>query len=147
MEIEMNSGRHNWQKMNEHKKLPHIKTPDEINDNLNKGKEGVGSQVYFRYCSTCHQMDGEGDGNRFPPLAQSDWVNGNKSRLIEVILNGLEGPITIRGKAYNNTMPSHKFLSDQDIALVLTYIRKTFNNNNDSITAEQVKEVRNKNAK
>ena len=74
-------------------------------------------------------------------------MNGNKSRLIEVILNGLEGPITIRGKAYNNTMPSHKFLSDQDIALVLTYIRKTFNNNNDSITAEQVKEVRNKNAK
>jgi glucose/arabinose dehydrogenase len=134
-------------KMEEHKKLPHIKTPDEIKDNLNKGKEGSGSQVYFSYCSSCHQMDGEGDGNRFPPLAQSDWVNGDRNRLIEVILNGLEGPITIRGKAYNNSMPPHKFLSDEEIAQVLTYIRRTFNNNNDSITAVQVMEVRNKNSR
>jgi mono/diheme cytochrome c family protein len=92
-------------------------------------------------------MDGEGDGNRFPPLAQSDWVNGDRNRLIEVILNGLEGPITIRGKAYNNSMPPHKFLSDEEIAQVLTYVRRTFNNNNDSITAVQVMEVRNKNSR
>jgi glucose/arabinose dehydrogenase/mono/diheme cytochrome c family protein len=134
-------------KNEEHKKLPHIKTPDEINDNLNKGKEGTGSQVYFSYCSSCHQMNGEGDGNRFPPLVQSEWVNGDKNKLIDVVLNGLEGPINIRGKAYNNTMPSHSFLSDQDIALVLTYVRKTFNNNSDSVTAQQVKNVRNKKSK
>ena len=134
-------------KMEQHKNLPHIKAPDEIADNLNKGKEGTGSQLYFSYCSSCHQMDGEGDGNRFPPLAQSDWVNGDKNRLIEVLLNGLDGPITIRGKAYNNTMPSHKFLSDHDIAQVLTYVRKTFNNNTDSITEAQVKEVRKKSLK
>jgi mono/diheme cytochrome c family protein len=118
-------------KNEEHKKLPHIKTPDEISDN----------------CSSCHQMNGEGDGNRFPPLVQSEWVNGDKNKLIDVVLNGLEGPINIRGKAYNNTMPSHSFLSDQDIALVLTYVRKTFNNNSDSVTAQQVKNVRNKKSK
>jgi glucose/arabinose dehydrogenase/mono/diheme cytochrome c family protein len=129
-------------KMEEHKKLPHIKTPDEIEDNLNKGKAGTGSQIYFRYCSSCHQMDGEGDGNRFPPVAQSDWVNGDKNKLIDVVLNGLHGPITIRGKSYNNSMPSHSFLSDADIAQVLTYVRKTFNNNTDSITEVQVKNVR-----
>ena len=134
-------------KMEEHKKLPHIKTPDEVNDNLNKGKEGSGSKIYFSYCSSCHQMNGEGDGNRFPPLVQSDWVNGDRTRLIEVILKGLEGPITIRGKAYNNSMPSHKFLSDNEIAQVLNYVRKTFNNNNDSITAAQVMEVRNKDSR
>ena len=134
-------------KMEEHKKFPHIKTPDEVNDNLNKGKEGSGSKIYFSYCSSCHQMNGEGDGNRFPPLVQSDWVNGDRTRLIEVILKGLEGPITIRGKAYNNSMPSHKFLSDNEIAQVLNYVRKTFNNNNDSITAAQVMEVRNKDSR
>jgi glucose/arabinose dehydrogenase/mono/diheme cytochrome c family protein len=134
-------------KMEEHKKLPHIKTPDEVKDNLNKGKAGKGSEIYFSYCSSCHQMDGEGDGNRFPPLVQSEWVTGDKEKLIRVILGGLEGPITIRGKAYNNSMPSHKFLSDDQIAQVLTYIRQTFNNNSDSITSEQVKSVRNKTAR
>ncbi len=134
-------------KMEEHKKLPHIKTPDAVNDNLNKGEIGTGSDIYFSYCSSCHQMNGEGDGNRFPPLTQSDWVNGDKNKLIGVLLNGLEGPINIRGKAYNNTMPSHSFLSDEDIAHVLTYVRKTFNNNNDSVTVAQVKDVRMKNVK
>lgn len=135
-------------KMEEHKKHPNVKTPDEINDNLNKGKEGSGSNVYFSYCSSCHQMNGEGDGNRFPPLVQSEWVNGDKQKLIGVILNGLEGPITIRGKSYNNSMPSHKFLSDEDVAHVLNYVRRTFNNNNkDSVTAAEVKDVRNRNAR
>jgi len=131
-------------RLEEHKKLPHIKTPDEVKDNLNKGKEGKGSDIYFSYCSSCHQMDGEGDGNRFPPLAQSDWVTGDKERLIRVVLDGLEGPITIRDKAYNNSMPSHKFLSDDQIAQVLSYIRLNFNNNTDSVTAEEVNAVRNK---
>ena len=134
-------------KMEDRKKLPHIKTPDEINDNLNKGKEGTGSQVYFSYCSSCHQMNGEGDGNRFPPLAQSDWVNGDEDKLIDVVLNGLQGPITIRGKAYNNSMPAHSFLRDEEVAQVLSYIRRTFNNNTDSITAIQVKDVRNKHSR
>ena len=134
-------------KMEEHKKLPHIKAPDEVKDNLRQGLEGTGSQVYFTYCSTCHQNNGEGDGNRFPPLVQSEWVNGDKNKLIGVILNGLEGPVNIRGKGYNNTMPAHNFLSDHDIAQVLTYIRKTFNNNDDSVTVAQVKSVRDKNAR
>jgi len=134
-------------KMEEHKKLPHIKTPDEIADNLNKGNNGTGSQVYFSFCSSCHQVNGKGDGNRFPPLTQSDWVNGDKTKLIEVVINGLEGSITIQGKAYNNSMPAHKFLSDGEVAQVLTYIRSAFNNNTDSITAGEVMKVRNKNSK
>jgi mono/diheme cytochrome c family protein len=48
-------------KMEEHKKLPIIKTPDEIADNLSKGNNGTGSQVYFSFCSSCHQINGEGD--------------------------------------------------------------------------------------
>jgi len=131
-------------KMEEHKKLPHIKTPDEITDNLNKGNNGTGSQVYFSFCSSCHQINGQGDGNRFPPLTQSDWVNGDKTKLIEVVINGLQGSIIIQGKAYNNSMPAHKFLSDGEVAQVLTYIRSAFNNNTDSITAGEVMKVRNK---
>jgi len=65
------------------KQLPHIKTPDPVDDNMeNSHLEGV--RIYNRYCATCHQRNGKGDGSRFPPLVGSEWVNGDKSRLIEV---------------------------------------------------------------
>ena len=107
----------------------HIKDPDEIADNLEKGKAVGGEQVYNIYCIACHQRDGKGDGSRFPPLDSSEWVLGDKKRLIGVLLNGLEKPITVNGKTFNNLMPKHDFLSDdQHGALVLTYIRQNFNN-------------------
>ena len=86
--------------------------------------------------------NGKGDGNRFPPLDSSEWVNGDKKRLIEVVLNGLNKPITVKGKSYNNLMPQHSFLRDEDIAQVLTYIRKRFNNNMDSVLADEVQKIR-----
>ncbi len=134
-------------KMEEHKKLPHIKNPDERRDNLSAGRGGKGSEVYFSYCSTCHQSNGEGDGNRFPPLVESEWVNGDKDKLIGVVLNGLQGEVKVKGKMYNNPMPPHNFLKDEEIATVLTYIRKTFNDNDKAITAAEVKKVRDKVAK
>ncbi|HTF31429.1 MAG TPA: c-type cytochrome, partial [Flavitalea sp.] len=133
-------------KMEAHKKLPHIKNPDLIRDNLSAERGGKGSEVYFSYCSTCHQTNGEGDGNRFPPLVESEWVNGDKDKLIGVVLNGLQGEVTVKGKTYNNPMPPHNFLKDEDVASVLTYIRKTFNDNDEAITAEEVKKARAKHA-
>lgn len=133
--------------MEKRKLLPHIKTPDEKLDNLNKGKPIAAAKVYYTYCLSCHQQDGKGDGSRFPPVAGSEWVTGDKGKLIGVLINGLEGPVTVNGKSYNNTMPSHRFLKDEEIAQVLTYIRQNFNNNADAITEEEVKEVRNRKAK
>lgn len=134
-------------KMEEHKNRPNIKNPEQEGDNLNAGKGGKGSEVYFNYCSTCHQSNGQGDGNRFPPLVESEWVNGSRDRLIGVVLNGLQGEVKVKDKTYNNPMPAHGFLSDEDIAEVLTYIRKTFNNNDNGVTAKEVKAVRDKQAK
>lgn len=128
--------------MEKRKNLAHIKTPDEVNDNLYKGKAVPGSQVYNTYCSACHQRNGKGDGNRFPPLGGSEWVVGDKKRLMRVVLNGLDEPIEVKGKPYNNLMPAHAFLKDEDIAEVLSYIRQNFNNNVRSITPEEVKKVR-----
>jgi mono/diheme cytochrome c family protein len=39
-------------------------------------------------------------------------------------------------------MPAHSFLSDAEIAGVLTYIRKSFGNNSSSISAVEVGNVR-----
>ncbi|MDA1122264.1 MAG: PQQ-dependent sugar dehydrogenase, partial [Bacteroidetes bacterium] len=41
--------------MEEHKKLPHIKTPDIIADNLRKDSGLVGENLYYNYCGICHQ--------------------------------------------------------------------------------------------
>jgi glucose/arabinose dehydrogenase/mono/diheme cytochrome c family protein len=121
-----------------------IRTPDEQNDNLYKGKALPGSQVYNIYCVACHQRNGKGDGSRFPPLDSSEWVMGDKARLISVVLNGLNGPIEVKGKSYNNIMPQHSFLKDEDIAEVTTYIRRRFNNDSTAITKEEVAAVRKK---
>ena len=104
----------------------------------------AGEKAYKTYCSTCHQGDGKGDGDRFPSLNGSEWVVGDKNRLINVVLNGLEGPITVKGKSFNGTMPKHDFLSDADIAQILTYIRLNFNNNSSAVREKEVAHLRNK---
>jgi len=128
--------------MEKRKLNSNIRTPDEIADNLYKDKPIPGAQVYNTYCASCHQRNGKGDGNRFPPLGSSEWVNGDKNKLIDVVLNGLNEPITVKGKPYNNVMPQHSFLRDEDLAQVLTYVRQYFNNNDDSIIAGEVNKVR-----
>ncbi len=112
-------------------------------DVLAKGKE-----IYSRdgYCATCHQPDGQGlSASGFPPLAGTQWVNGNEDRLIKIVLKGLMGPITVNGKDYAGQVPMTPFggmLDDDEVASVLTYVRKSFGNNASAITAEQVKKVR-----
>src|SRR5690606_15914426 len=102
--------------------------------------------VYTTYCRACHQSNGLGDGSRCPPIAESEWVSGDKTRLINVILNGLTGPITVQGASCNEAMPSHvSFLNDDEVAEVLSYIRQNFNNNSGPITPEEVAEVRKQN--
>ncbi|WNJ19220.1 cytochrome c [Pontibacter sp. G13] len=97
-----------------------------------------GAVVYRQYCMQCHQADGAGVANLNPPLIQTEWVLGDKSRLIGVVLNGLSDPIEINGETFRNVMASHAFLSDQDIADVLTYVRSSFGNEASAVTPEEV---------
>lgn len=129
--------------MENRKSRSYIKTPDEVRDNLHKGDELEGSILYNTYCANCHQRDGKGDNNRFPPLAGSDWVTGEEKRLIDLVLNGLQGEIKVNGKAYNGLMPPNNHLDDHAIASILTYIRMNFNNKSASVNALQVSKVRN----
>jgi glucose/arabinose dehydrogenase/mono/diheme cytochrome c family protein len=129
-------------KMEARKSLSHIRTPDLINDNLDKDAPVAGAKVYSVYCSACHQRNGMGDKQRFPPLGNSEWVTGDKQRLIELVLKGMEGPIEVKGQSYNNTMPQHGFLNNEEIAEVLTHIRSNFGNKSSAISKEEVMEVR-----
>jgi glucose/arabinose dehydrogenase len=124
--------------MEKRKTRTNIKTPDEIRDNLEKKVLSAGDRIYKLYCVACHQGDGKGDGSRFPPLAGSEWVTGDKKRLIEVMLNGLEGPITVKGAEYNGVMPAHNFLTNEEIATVLTYVRKSFGNKGTAVSVGEI---------
>lgn len=127
---------------NEKRTASNIRRPDEEKDNLQKGKEAGGEKIYTTYCGTCHQRDGQGASGRFPPLTDTDWVTGDKQRLIGIVLNGLEGTIEVKGETYNSIMPQHQFLSDQEVAEVLTYIRQNFGNDASAVSKEEVSEVR-----
>jgi len=122
----------------------HIRTPDEVADNLEKGMAVGGEKIYKTYCVACHLNDGKGDGSRFPPLDSSEYVMGDKTRLINILLNGLQQQITVKGKQYNNVMPRHSFLSDKDLAAVLVYVRQNFGNAASEITPEEVADQRSK---
>jgi glucose/arabinose dehydrogenase/mono/diheme cytochrome c family protein len=128
-------------KMEAHKDLPHIKTPHEVDDDLQKNLP-KDQKLYNTFCGTCHQRNGRGARGRMPPLQKTDWVTGNKQRLITVVLNGLQGPIEINGEQYNSVMPSHAFLSDEEIATILTYIRRSFGNEASAVSEDEVKRVR-----
>jgi glucose/arabinose dehydrogenase/mono/diheme cytochrome c family protein len=130
--------------MEKHKALSHIRTPDKIEDNLEKDIVAGGEKIFTLYCATCHQRDGKGASGRFPPLAGTEWVTGDKERLINIVLKGLDGSIVVNGETYINAMPQHGFLSDQEVANVLTYIRQNFGNKASEITATDVREVRDK---
>ena len=131
--------------MEEREKLPHIKTPDVEKDNLRKESTMLGKNLYYNYCGICHQNDGRGARGRWPPLTGTEWVSGDKKRLISIILNGLEGEIQVNDVTYNEVMPQHGFLKDNDIANILTYIRQEFGDKADAVSEEEVREVRDSN--
>ena len=101
-----------------------------------------GENVYKTYCLACHQTNGTGNPGMFPPLDQTKKVLGNKDELIGIILHGLSGKIEVKGETYYQAMAPHNFLSDQQIADVLTYIRNSFGNSASMVTKEEVRKVR-----
>ena len=84
-----------------------------------------GKRIFSTNCVACHQSNGLGVANAFPPLVGSEWVTGNEQTLARILLNGLGGVVKVKGASYNGAMPAWKeALSDDDIAHVLTYIRQ-----------------------
>jgi mono/diheme cytochrome c family protein/glucose/arabinose dehydrogenase len=100
-----------------------------------------GRRLYVN-CLSCHQGDGRGLYPVYPPLVESEFVRGDPSRLISIVLHGLEGPITVRGLRYQQSMPPVSLGSDEDIAAVLTYVRHAWGNESPAVTPSMVSKVR-----
>lgn len=102
----------------------------------------LGKQTYTLTCAACHQPHGLGQDGLAPPLVDSDWVTGPEKRLALIILQGLRGPITVNGKQYSLEMPPLNILEDQQIAGIMTYVRREWNHTASPVTPEFVKKVR-----
>jgi mono/diheme cytochrome c family protein len=105
-------------------------------------KTETGKEVYMKYCLACHQAEGSGVPGMYPPLINTKWVGGDKRTLIHLVLNGQQGEIEVNGHVFKGTMPAHQYLSDKQIADLLTFLRSNFGNQADAITPEEVEKVR-----
>ncbi|WP_232065008.1 DUF7133 domain-containing protein [Rhodocytophaga rosea] len=111
-----------------------------------------GAVMFTSICQTCHGPDGNGVQSLGPPLNQSEWVTGNKEKLISIVLYGLTGPVEVRGRLYkapeiNGDMPGigyNKELTNEEVAQLLSFIRKSWQNNADKVTVEEVAKIRQK---
>lgn len=101
-----------------------------------------GKKVYTQYCLTCHQADGGGVPNMNPPLAKTTYVLGDKARLTNILVHGFSEKVDINGETYNNIMPAHDFLTDAQMAAVLTYVRNSFGNKASAVSVAEVKATR-----
>lgn len=129
-------------RMEARKSRSYIKTPDPELDNMQRGDQLKGRILYNTYCASCHQRNGKGDNNLFPPLAASEYVTGDKDRLIDIVLNGREGIIEVNGKSYNGLMPHNRHLDDHSIASILTFIRTHFGNEATTVDGPEVAAIR-----
>ncbi len=100
-----------------------------------------GKAAYMQTCFACHQSEGQGIANAFPPLAKSDYLNADADRAIGIVLHGKTGEITVNGKQYNSVMTAQS-LNDDEIANVLTYVYHNWGNSKKVVTPEMVKKVR-----
>ena len=103
-----------------------------------------GKAVFLQTCFVCHQPDGKGVPDQIPPLAHSDFLlnKANRERIIRGVLVGQSDEMVVNGKTYKNLMIPLNYLSDEQIANVLTYVRNSWGNTSDAVAVEEVSRIR-----
>ncbi len=102
-----------------------------------------GRTVYTTLCAACHQPTGTGMEGLAPALVDSDWVLGKADILPRIIIHGLSGPIKVNGQSWSLEMPPlGAALSDEQIAGVLTYIRREWEHGASPISVADVAKLR-----
>jgi cbb3-type cytochrome c oxidase subunit III len=98
-----------------------------------------GAAIFAARCAACHQAGGTGLPGTFPPLAGSNWVKGTDTAVVQILLHGVQGTLTVNGVTYNGAMPAFgSQLSDAEIAAVITYVRGQWGNNAGPVDAALV---------
>jgi nitrite reductase (NO-forming) len=98
-----------------------------------------GKLVFMQTCAVCHQTNGQGLPQVFPPLAGSDFLMADKARSIRIVLRGTSGPVMVNGIKYDSVMPPVVQLTDEQVANVLTYVRNSWGNTGEAVSADEVR--------
>ena len=101
-----------------------------------------GKVTYANLCAACHQPHGHGLDGLAPPLVDSDWVLGKPDVTARIVLHGLGGPVKVGNRIWDLTMPPMGMLSDEEVAGVLTYIRREWEHNGSPVDAKFVTGIR-----
>lgn len=102
----------------------------------------LGSTLYAAVCASCHQVDGRGLEGLAPPLLDSEWVLGPSERPVRIVLHGVRGPIRVLGKTHTGDMPPLGVLPDEQIAAILTYVRRAWGHTASPVATEEVQRIR-----
>ena len=96
----------------------------------------AGSDLYKNLCVGCHQPDGRGKEKMAPPLVESRYTAGaDAGASIRILLAGKEGPVGLMP-------PLGGALNDEQIAAVLTYVRREWGNAGSPVVVDDVTEIR-----
>ena len=110
-------------------------TPEEV------ARFEKGRALYESTCVQCHLASGLGQTGQAPPLRSSPWVLGKDVRTARILLQGLRGEVELEGERWDGEMPSVSF-SDEDIAAILTYVRREWGNGAEPVLPATIEKVR-----
>lgn len=96
-----------------------------------------GERLYGLYCANCHQPNGEGMANLYPPL----HAPGDKARFIQIIKHGIDQEIIVDGIVFNRPMPGNAGLADLDIAEITTFVYNKWGKEDTYTSIDSVKKV------
>jgi mono/diheme cytochrome c family protein/glucose/arabinose dehydrogenase len=101
-----------------------------------------GKAIYSTICTACHQPNGQGMAGLAPTLVNSEWTLGPTDRLIRIVTQGMTGPIEVAGVKWQLEMPGLPIFSDEEVAGILTYIRREWEHTASPVSPSFVTSVR-----
>ncbi len=87
-----------------------------------------GAQQFSDVCAACHEPDAKGKKGKFPALADNKDLFLSRDFPVKVVLNGIDGPIEVKGDKIKSQMPPFDFLTDEEVAAAVNYVRSHFGN-------------------
>ena len=101
-----------------------------------------GRTIFNGLCAACHQPHGYGLDGLAPPLVDSEWVTGKPDVVARIVMNGLGGPVKVAGRTWDLSMPPMAQLNDEDLAAVVTYVRREWEHTASPVDAKFIKGLR-----
>lgn len=81
----------------------------------------TGQQLYMTHCANCHQMEGKGMSNLYPPIVGSPILS-DKARVARIIQHGMSDTIVVNGKKFSRPMPPNPKLTEIEIAEIVSFV-------------------------